>query len=357
MAALRWSSKISSSGTTPSVVSKIRARGAMVSTRARSCASWHRATRSVLLITTMSAVLIWSRARSPYPAFGSTVRSASISEIMLWTSTKPCAAGDRNVSATATGRDTPLVSMTMWSGSGSRSKSLITSRNRSSRIVQQTQPLARLMVSPSTATISLASMLIEPKSLTRTAIRRPSECCRIWLTSEVLPQPRNPPMMVSGNSEAARDPSVGGVSLESIGCSIVRDDRAEDFLRLKVLHIERRCVGGRWDHGNSPRPAVDAAAANENLVFGDVEHHQISADLILPFPMAGDAVDEGLQFLRIDRAVAGHCKARVSELAHLAQRFGRRMRIGNDDLCYRQRQASRLGETLRRGRGLANEQV
>ncbi len=98
-------------------------------------------------------------------------------------------------------------------------------------------------------------------------------------------------------------------------------------------------------------------AADEDLVLGNVEHHQILADLILPFPMAGDAVDEGLQFLRIDGAVAGHCKARISELAHLAQRFGRCMRIGNDGLRYRQRQARRLGETLRRGRGLANEQV
>src|SRR6266498_484790 len=315
----------------------MRARGAMVSTRARSCASWRSVTRSVLLMTTMSAVLICSRARLPYPASGSTARSASISEIILWTSTKACAAGDKNVSATATGRETPLVSMTMWSGSGSRSISLITSRNRSSRIVQQTQPLARLMVWPSTATISLASMLIEPKSLTRTATRRPSEWCRIWLTSEVLPEPRNPPMMVSGTSEVARDPSVGGVSLDSIGCSVVLDDRAEDSLRLKVLHIERRCVGGRWDHSNGPRPVVDGAAADEDLILGDVEHHQIFADLILPFPMAGDAVDESLQFLRIDGAVAGHCKARISELAHLAQRFGRRMRVGNDDLCYRQR--------------------
>src|SRR5881397_3785352 len=335
----------------------MRAPGAMVSTRARSCASWRSATRSVLLITTMSAVVIWSRARSPYPASGSTIRSASISEIMLWTSTKPCAAGDKNVSATATGRETPLVSMTMWSGSGSRSRSLITSPNRSSRIVQHTQPLARLMVWPSTATISLASMLIEPKSLTRTATRRPSEWCRIWLTSEVLPEPRNPPMMVTGTSEVARHPSVGGVSLGSIGCSVVLDDRAEDFLRLKVLHIERGCVGGRWDHSNGPRPGVDGATADDDLVLGDVEHHQILADLILPFPMASNAVDEGLQFLRIDGAVAGYREARISELAHLAQRLGRRMRIGNDDLRYRQRQARRLGETLRRGRSLANEQI
>src|SRR6266542_756208 len=195
----------------------MRARGAMVSTRARSCTSWRSVTRSVLLMTTMSAVLICSRARLPYPASGSTARSASISEIILWTSTKPCAIGDKNVSATATGRETPLVSITMWSGSRSRSRRLITSRKRSSRIVQQTQPLARLTVSPSTATISLASMLIEPKSFTRTATRRPSEWCRTWLTSEVLPEPRNPPMMVSGTSEVALDPPAGGVSLGSDG--------------------------------------------------------------------------------------------------------------------------------------------
>src|SRR6266536_1179342 len=335
----------------------MRARGAMVSTRARSCASWRSVTRSVLLMTTMSAVLICSRARLPYPASGSTARSASISEIILWTSTKPCAIGDKNVSATATGRETPLVSITMWSGSRSRSRRLITSRKRSSRIVQQTQPLARLTVSPSTATISLASMLIEPKSFTRTATRRPSEWCRTWLTSEVLPEPRNPPMMVSGTSEVALDPPAGGVSLGSIGCSVVLDDRAEDFFRLKILHIERRCVGGRWDHSNGPRPGVDGATADDDLVLGDVEHHQILADLILPFPMAGDAVAAGLQFLRIDRAVAGYCESRISELAHLAQRFGRCMRIGNDDLRYRHRKARRLGETLRRGRGLADEQV
>src|SRR5260370_30302280 len=126
-------------------------------------------------------------------------------------------------------------------------------------------------------------------------------------------------MMVSGTNEVARDLSAGGVSLNSIGCSVVLDNRAEDFLRLKILHIERRCIGGRWDHSNCPRPGVDSAAADDDLVLGDVEHHQILADLILPFPMAGDAVDEGLHFVRIDRAVAGLRAGPVSELAPPSQ--------------------------------------
>ncbi len=43
------------------------------------------------------------------------------------------------------------------------------------RMLQQTQPLARLMTSPSLSmpTTSSASMLIEPKSFTSTATRRP----------------------------------------------------------------------------------------------------------------------------------------------------------------------------------------
>ena len=71
---------------------------------------------------------------------------------------------------------------------------------RSSRIWQQTQPLARLMALSSTPTISSLSILIAPKSLTRTATFRPWSPFRMRLSSVVLPEPRKPVSMVSGTA-------------------------------------------------------------------------------------------------------------------------------------------------------------
>ena len=65
-------------------------------------------------------------------------------------------------------------------------------------MVQQTQPLARLMTLLSTPTMSSASMLIEPKSLTSTATLRPWLPLRMRLSRVVLPAPRKPVRMVTG---------------------------------------------------------------------------------------------------------------------------------------------------------------
>src|SRR5204862_6850148 len=62
---------------------------------------------------------------------------------------------------------------------------------------QQMQPLVRVIISPSRDCTSSASMLIAPKSLTRTARRRPPASRRTRLSSVVLPAPRKPQMTVS----------------------------------------------------------------------------------------------------------------------------------------------------------------
>src|SRR6266849_8372049 len=83
-------------------------------------------------------------------------------------------------------------------------------------MVQQTHPLARLMVSPSIDTISLASILIAPKSFTRTAIRRPDRFDSIWFSSEVFPDPRNPPTIVNGTGGKAIGDSLAGPTFGAV---------------------------------------------------------------------------------------------------------------------------------------------
>ncbi len=90
------------------------------------------------------------------------------------------------------GSATPLVSMTMWSGFGSRRSSVESVRSKSPSSEQQMQPLARLTTPSLAPAISSASMLIAPKSLTMAAMRRPSALARRWLTTVVLPAPRKP---------------------------------------------------------------------------------------------------------------------------------------------------------------------
>src|SRR5690606_2876150 len=101
-------------------------------------------------------------------------------------------------SAMRPGSDTPLASITIQSGCGLRSRTSISAASSPEPIEQQMQPLVRLMVCPSCRDIKRASMLMGPKSLTRTAMRRPLVVASRLLSSVVLPEPRKPLNTVSG---------------------------------------------------------------------------------------------------------------------------------------------------------------
>src|SRR5271166_3969926 len=102
------------------------------------------------------------------------------------------------------GRASPEVSITMWSGLGSRASNALTAGAKSSATVQQMHPLASSMIasrgqassaqplsrSPSTPT--------SPNSLMMSASRRPPAWLRIWRMRVVLPAPRKPVTMVTG---------------------------------------------------------------------------------------------------------------------------------------------------------------
>src|SRR5262245_52316509 len=60
------------------------------------------------------------------------------------------------------------------------------------------QPLARLTVVWVWLTISWLSMLMAPKSLTITAMRRPWSLVRMRISKVVLPAPRKPDTRVTG---------------------------------------------------------------------------------------------------------------------------------------------------------------
>lgn len=92
--------------------------------------------------------------------------------------------------AIGTGSAMPLASMMTWDGGCSRSRIDHKAVIRSLPIWQQTQPLVSVMVSPSAAAIRSPAIPMLPKSLTSTAIRRPSACRSTWLSSVVLPEPR-----------------------------------------------------------------------------------------------------------------------------------------------------------------------
>src|SRR5208282_2277041 len=95
---------------------------------------------------------------------------------------------------------TPLASSRMYSMASGRASRSLTDATRSSRIWQQTQPLDRLIMLSFTPTTSSASMLIEPKSLTRTPTRRPWLPVRMRFSNVVLPAPRKPVRMVIGTA-------------------------------------------------------------------------------------------------------------------------------------------------------------
>ena len=122
----------------------------------------------------MSANATW-RSFSSIISGAANICSASTTHMMLSNLIRSRMASSMNVSAMPDGSATPLASSRMYSGCSGRAITCTTAATRSSRMLQQTQPLARLMTSPSfsTPTTSSASMLIEPKSFTNTATRRP----------------------------------------------------------------------------------------------------------------------------------------------------------------------------------------
>ena len=64
-------------------------------------------------------------------------------------------------------------------------------------------------------TMSCASMLTSLMSLTITATRKPARLANTWLSSVVLPAPRNPDNTVTGKFLSSR-PRWNGVTLECL---------------------------------------------------------------------------------------------------------------------------------------------
>ncbi len=122
----------------------------------------------------MSAKATW-RSFSSIISGAPKICSASTTHMMLSNRMRSRRSSSMKVSAIPDGSATPLASSRMYSGRSGRAITRVTAATKSSRMLQQTQPLARLMTSPSlsTPTTSSASMLIEPKSFTNTATRRP----------------------------------------------------------------------------------------------------------------------------------------------------------------------------------------
>jgi hypothetical protein len=100
--------------------------------------------------------------------------------------------GSSRLRTMSAGSATPLVSITMPSGTGSRRSSR--SRGPQQVALQRAADAAILQADHAVAcpSISSASMLMAPKSLTTAAIRRPSACRQQWFTTVVLPAPRKP---------------------------------------------------------------------------------------------------------------------------------------------------------------------
>ena len=73
-------------------------------------------------------------------------------------------------------------------------------------------------------------------------------------------------------------------------CLPVLQDLLLEDRALIVLYIQCWCAGSWFTDVGLPWTTMDTALADGDPFLGDVEHHQILADLILPVPMAGDAV-------------------------------------------------------------------
>ena len=123
----------------------------------------------------MSANPTWRSLRSSRGGYSGCAKtwSASITQVTLSSLIRSRRPGSLKVMKIPAGSATPLASSRMYSMACGRASRAVTDSMRSSRIWQQTQPLARLIVLPSTPTTSSASMLTAPKSLTRTPTRRP----------------------------------------------------------------------------------------------------------------------------------------------------------------------------------------
>ena len=143
-------------------------------------------------------MLIWSSASSSYSSSKLRIFSASTTVNILSTSINDFNSLSTKVSETEMGSATPLVSSIRYSGRFGPWTSCKVDSTRSSRIEQQTHPFERLTEFPETPATSSASILISPKSLTRTPIRRPWFPCSMWLSSDVFPAPRNPLRIVIG---------------------------------------------------------------------------------------------------------------------------------------------------------------
>ncbi|SSS05519.1 Uncharacterised protein [Acinetobacter baumannii] len=117
----------------------------------------------------------------------------------------PFSSSKVKVSATGSGSEMPVDSITNWSKRPSSAKRL-TSTNKSSRSVQQIQPL---LISTSFSSVlessappsrtNAASIFTSDISLTITAIRRPSRLFKIWLSNVVFPAPKKPDKTVTGS--------------------------------------------------------------------------------------------------------------------------------------------------------------
>ena len=187
---------------------------------------WMSSSRSILLTSSTSQNSTWSTSRSATLRSSSSPRCSPFSRrsaasrrsrgkltpSTTVTSVSRRATDDRlsplssskvKVSATGNGSEMPVDSITRYSKRPSPA-SRFTSSSRSSRSVQQMQPLlistsfssARFRLTCSLT--RLASMLISLMSLTITATRRSSRLLSMWLSTVVLPAPRNPDSTVTG---------------------------------------------------------------------------------------------------------------------------------------------------------------
>src|SRR5271165_636367 len=158
--------------------------------------------------------------------------------------------GSTNVIAIPEGSATPLASSRTYSGASGRSIAATTASTKSSRIVQHTQPLARLMTSSLTPMTSSVSMLIAPKSLTSTATRSPCAPFRMRLSSVVFLAPRNPVRTVTGTALT----SSATISIWTPIATLLLHEFAEiDIHRLR----QRDQIHVRWVRELSERFAID----------------------------------------------------------------------------------------------------
>src|SRR5208337_1329768 len=158
--------------------------------------------RSTLFRMSMSENPTWRSLSSISGGYSGCAKtcSASTTQEKLSSRMRSRRLGSLKVTKIPAGSATPLASSRMYSMDSGRASNATTDSTRSSRIWQHTQPLDRLIMLSFTPTTSSASMLIEPKSLTRTPTRNPWSPVRMRFSSVVLPAPRKPVRMVIGTA-------------------------------------------------------------------------------------------------------------------------------------------------------------